>query len=269
LSGTFRFFAQDARTPASPLLAGLDLWSPQAYRQAEELRRAYSPGGPGAPPDDSLARRRLDSLSRLVVLDSSDRQSVRQFTAGVNGTFAQSERWTHSAVAGIDGYRLQSASILDGAFPSALDSALRAATGDAMRTTLRVSSVGQFGNPQAAAATVTIAAEHSYVRDETVTRNPFADFERTGESEHEILETRSNAGFIGQVSASFREQLFVSGGLRVERNTGLTGIGDIATLPMLGLSSIHSFGIGTLKLRAAYGKGIRPPQTSSRAGNLM
>jgi iron complex outermembrane recepter protein len=238
LSGTFRLLSQDAHTPASPLLAALVV---------------SSPGSP----------------SRLAVMDSSDRQSVRQFTAGMNGIFAQSERWTHTAVAGIDGYRLRSASILDGAFASALDSALLAATGDAIRTTLRLSSVGQFGNADGIATTVTIGGEHSYVRDETVTRNPLAVFERTGESEQKTVETRSNAGFIGQVTAGLREKVFVSGGIRVERNTGLIGIGNIATLPMLGASSVHPLGIGTLKLRAAYGKGIRPPQTSIRAGTLM
>ncbi|HEX6574279.1 MAG TPA: TonB-dependent receptor [Gemmatimonadaceae bacterium] len=269
INGTFRFFAQDARTPASPVLAGLDLWSPEAYLQAENPRRTVGPGQTTVAPQDAATRQRLDSLLRLVMLDSSDRQSVRQFTTGVSGTYAQDTRWTHSAVAGVDGYRLRSASILDGAFPSALDSALRAATGSAIRTTFRASTVGQFGNPAAAAATVTIAAEHSYVRDETVTRNPFSVFERTGELRGKLVESRTNAGFIGQLSASFKGKLFASGGLRVERNSGLTGIGDIATLPMLGASAVQSIGIGTLKLRAAYGKGIRPPQTSSRAGMLM
>lgn len=271
VTGTFRVFAQDARTPASPVLAGLDLWSAASasYRQAEMLRRSesYGPGGPGP---DSAARHRLDSLSRLVVLDSSDRQSVRQFTIGATGTFAQSDRWTHSAVVGVDGYRLRSAAILDGAFPSALDSALRAATGNAMRTTLRASSVGQFGNPDGTAAIVTLAAEHSYIRDRTVTQNPFAPGGMLpGRESNELIQSRSNAGLIGQVSASFRETLFLSGGLRVERNTGLSGLGEIATLPMVGASAVHSFPIGTLKIRAAYGKGIRPPQTSSRAGTLM
>ena len=159
-----------------------------------------------------------------------------------------------------------------GAFPSALDSALRAATGNAIRTTLRASSVGQFGDPARTAATVTFAAEHSFVRDETVTQSAFAPIApmREGSNDrHELLETRTNAGIIGQVNASFHETLFMTGGVRVERNTGLTGIGDIATLPMFGVSAIHSFGIGTLKLRTAYGKGIRPPQTSSRSGMLM
>ena len=229
INGTFRFFAQDARTPASPLLAG------------------------------------------LVLLDSSDRQSVRQFTVGANAVFARDDRWTHTAVAGVDGYTLRSAGILDGAFPSAFDSALRAATGNAFRTTFRASSVGQFGDPATRAAIVTLGAEHSFVRDETVTRNSFSPFEMGAPDERrELVETRTNAGLIGQVTASFRESLFLSGGLRIERNTGLvTGVGEIATLPMLGASAIRSFGIGTLKLRAAYGKGIRPPQTSSRAGTLM
>jgi len=232
LTGTFRFFAQDAQTPASPILAGVDPASPE-----------------------------------LAVLDSSDRQSVRQFTIGANGVYAHSGRWTHNAVLGLDGYKLRSAAILAGAFPSALDSALRAATGNAVRTTIRASSVGQFGNPEQTAATVTIGAEHSYVRDETVMRNPFSAFDTSGEPlQRDLVETRSNAGIIGQVSASFHESFYLSGGLRVERNTGLSGVGEIATLPMLGASTVRSFGISTLKLRAAYGKGIRPPQTSSRAG---
>ena len=231
VNSTFRFFAQDARTPTSPVLAGLD----------------------------------------PMRLDSSDRQSVRQFTVGANAAFARDDRWTHSAVVGVDGYKLKSAAILDAAFPSAFDSALRAATGNAFRTTLRASSVGQFGDPARRAATVTLAAEHSFVRDETVTINPFGPLEMGApDGPPDLVETRTNAGLIGQVTTSFRESIFLSGGLRIERNTGLvTGVGEIATLPMLGASAVRSFGLGTLKLRAAYGKGIRPPQTSSRAGTLM
>ena len=233
VTGTMRVFAQDARTPASPVIAG------------------------------------LDPLSRLAVLDSTDRQSVRQFTIGATGTFAQSDRWTHTAVFGVDGYRLRSATILDGAFPSALDSALRAATGSAVRTTLRASSVGQFGDPSHTAATVTLGAEHSFIRDRTVTQNPFVPVvDEEEDDSQELLETRTNAGIIGQVSASFDETFFVNGGVRIERNSGLAGFGSVATLPMLGASAVRSLGIATLKIRGAYGKGIRPAQTSSRSGAL-
>lgn len=265
VTGTLRFFAQDARTPSSPLLAGIPLaMSPSAQARGE---RAFAPWY--QMPYDSMGQHRIDSLSRVAVIDSSDKQSVRQYTIGATGTYHQNERWTHTAIVGLDGYRLKTASILDGAFPSAIDSALRAATGNAMRASLRASSVAQFGNQDRAAATVTFAAEHSFVHDETHTPGLFSQGPMSNPQAESEAETRTNTGLIAQVNAAFRDRYFVSGGLRVERNTGVTGLGDFATLPMLGVSYIRSFGETTLKLRSAYGKGIRPPQTSSRSGTLL
>ena len=137
ITGTFRLFAQDARTPASPLLAGL-------------------------------------TTANSAAIDSTDRQSVRQYTVGAVATFRPGDRWTHSFVAGFDGYRLKSGIVLDGAFPSASDSALRAAQGNAIRGTVRASTVGQFGDSDGASATVTLAAETSVMRDHTETPAPFA-----------------------------------------------------------------------------------------------
>lgn len=269
IAGTFRFFSQDARTPSSPVLAGLDLWSSPPPPPPGQGKMTI--GGNGREmPNDAMRQRSLDSLSRLAITDSSGRQSVQQFTVGATGTFNSSDRWTHTAIAGLDGYRLKSSTVLDGGFSSPIDSALRAATGNAIRTTLRASSVGQFGEPERAAATVTFGAEHSFVRDKTVTSGPFA--RRIGEiggGAQSLVETRSNTGLIGQVSGSFNEKLYLSGGLRVERNTALDGLGDVAMLPMLGAATVRAFGPATVKFRAAYGKGIRPPQTSSTSGALM
>lgn len=264
VTGTMRFFAQDARTPSSPLLSGITLGvSPSAQPRAEKST------GPGYEmPSDPGVQHRLDSLSHLALMDSSDAQSVRQYTIGATGTYHQNKRWTHTAIVGLDGYALKTASILDGAFPSAIDSALRAAPGSAVRASLRASSVARFGNEDRTAATVTIAAEHSFVRDETRTPGLFSQLNRPVTEQTEVV-SRSNTGLIGQINAGFRDRFFVSGGLRVERNTGVTGLGDVATLPMLGASYVQSFGQTTLKLRTAYGKGIRPPQTSSRSGMLF
>ncbi len=270
ITGTMRFFAQDARTPSSPLLAGLNLsTSPSAQWHGSQWRgdKTTIPGY--QMPYDSMGQHRIDSLSRLAVMDSSDRQSVRQYTIGATGIFHQNERWTHTAIIGVDGYQLKTASVLDGAFPSAIDSALRAATGNAVRASIRASSVAQFGNQDQTAATVTFAAEHSFVRDETRTPGLFSAQAPGLDSESTELETRTNTGLISQVNVGYHDKFFVSGGLRVERNTGVTGLGDIATLPMLGVSYVQSLGGTTLKLRSAYGKGIRPPQTSSRSGTLL
>ncbi len=266
VTGTLRFFAQDARTPSSPLLANLNLnRSPSTQARGDRMH------GPGYEmPYDSIGQRRLDSLSRLTLMDSSEQQSVRQYTIGATGTYHQSARWTHTAIVGVDGYRLKTASILDGAFPSAIDSALRAASGNALRASIRASSVAQFGNQHKTAATITFAAEHSLVRDETRTPGLFSlGGPPDRDTPRSVVDTRTNTGIISQVTAGFGNQLFMSGGLRVERNTGVTGLGDLATLPMVGLSYVRTFGETTLKLRSAYGKGIRPPQTSSRSGTLL
>jgi iron complex outermembrane recepter protein len=286
ISGTFRFFAQDAATPESPLLAGFTpTGTVTQLIQNEWLRRARgSRSGMG-----SLS---LADSTQLVPLDSSDRQSVRQYTVGATAMFRPGDRWTHSAVVGFDGYSLKSGSVLDGAFPSATDSALRAARGSAMRGTLRASSVGQFGDSERALATVTLAAEYSLMRDETDTDAPFAVYRP---SEHDntggqsgtsgpggtgvptgsngyassVIYNRSNTGLIAQTNVSYRDALFLNTGLRLERNTGLPGVGQYEALPMLGAAVVRSVGGATLKLRSAYGKGVRPPQTSSRSGTLM
>jgi len=262
VTGTFRLFAQDAHTPSSPLLAG------------------FTSSTSGFP-------------------DSTDRQTVRQYTVGTVATFRPGDRWTNSVVAGFDGYKLKSASVLDGAFPSASDSALRAARGNAIRGTVRASTVGQFGDTDAASATVTLAAETSLIRDHTDTTAPFAYY-RPGDRDRpegiggtsgnggsnpppsgsgspptsptqttSIVDTRSNTGIIAQTNVSWRDEFFINTGLRLERNTGLSGIGEWETLPMFGAAFVRSLGLATVKLRSAYGKGIRPPQTSSRAGTLM
>lgn len=224
ITGTLRLFAHDARAPGSPLLSSPEVLVPSA------------------------------------LADSAGRQSVRQFTVGTTGTFIQNERWTHSAVVGLDGYVLSSSAATPETFPTAIDSALRAATGNALRATFRATSIGRFGNEEGTSTTLTIAAEHSALRDETTMRGP-ADLS--------TRDTRSSTGLVGQVSTGFRNTFFLTGGLRLERNTALAGLGDFATLPMLGATAVHSFGATTIKLRSAFGKGIRPVQAASRAGALM
>lgn len=277
VTGTFRFFAQDARTPSSPLLAGL-ITTP--LEQIEASSTDWRSSG-----FEHTHRLELsDSIPPYVAIDSSDRQSVRQYTVGGVATFTPGDRWTHSVVAGLDGYRLKSGTVLDGPFPSPADSALRAARGTATRGTLRASTVGQFGNREQTSATVTLAAEFSLMRDETDTSAPFALYRASdrdgpgGQSapaqgssyqQYQLINNRSNAGLIAQSNLAYHDALFLSGGLRLERNTGVANVAEYETLPMLGTAFVRPLGFATMKFRTAYGKGIRPPQTSSRYGTLM
>jgi len=230
VTGTFRLFAQDARNPSGLVLT------------AGESSFAH----PGSAP-----------------IDSSRSQAVRQYTLGVNASFTPGERWTHSAVAGIDGYTLRSALSTAGVFPSAIDSALADATGSAVRASLRASSVGSFGDRARASATLTMTAEHSVVRDVATSSGS-----SLSSAALQMVESRSNTGVVGQVAAAFNDAVFLTAGIRVERNSALNVIGEFATLPMLGAAAVRSFGPATIKLRSAYGKGIRPVQSRSRAGTI-
>ena len=152
LSSTFRLFAQDARASSNPLTL----------------------------------------LSMENSVDSSGMQSVRQFTLSGAATFTGDSRWTHSAIAGIDGYSLRSA-LLENEFPSAIDSALHAATGSAVRATVKASSVGRFGDQDKVAATVTLGVEHSLVRDKTTLRSE-PNGPLYGPTPWSLNELRSNTG---------------------------------------------------------------------------
>ena len=239
LTATGRFTAEDAGAPSSPLLA-------------------------------SVAR--VDSSGVTPPLtDSTYRQSVRRYTLGATATVRGSDRWTHSAVVGVDGYRLNDASSFGTPFTSAADSALRAARGSAVRGTARVSTVAQLGAPERASGSVTLALEHSAVREASrlpVVFGPDAPVGSFGATERTVA-WRSNTGLISQLNASFRDALFVSGGVRLEYNSGFASANRWAALPMIGAAYVRDIGGAALKFRTAYGKGIRPPETTSRATSWM
>ena len=239
VSGTARFMAEDAGAPSSPLLAS--------------VARIDSNGTP------------------MTLTDSTYRQSVRQYTVGATATVHGSDRWTHSAVFGIDGYRLNDASSFGTPFTSAADSALRAARGSAVRGTARVSTVAQLGAPDGASGSVTFALEHSAVREASrlpVAFGPDAPAREYGATERTVT-WRSNTGLISQLNASFRDALFLSGGVRFEYNSGFASADRWAALPMIGAAYVRDLGGAALKFRTAYGKGIRPPETTSRATSWM
>src|SRR5205823_3834804 len=113
--------------------------------------------------------------------------------------------------------------------------------------------------------TVTLAAEHSALRetqDSSVTTSSGPGSEtRT----IPVVNWRTNTGVIAQGNFAFHDALFVTGGLRLERNGGYATSATTALLPMLGGAVVRDVGMATVKVRSAYGRGIRPVQTPVRA----
>ena len=260
LTGTLRFYGKQAGVAASPLLAGFNASrsggaTPMAWREYDAPRTTYG-----------------DSTFLQAPADTAP-QSVRQYTVGGTATFAQSDRWTHSFVAGIDGYRLSNVQPEYTPLPSAADSALRAARGAADRATLRLSSVAQLGDPDRLAGRLTFALEHSLLREQTEAweRYTTSGGAGTGTGTGELMETPryavtwlGNTGLTSQGALSWHDALFFTGGVRLERNDAFSGASQFAALPMFGAAAVRDFGSLTAKLRAAYGRGMRPWQSASR-----
>lgn len=225
VTGTLRFFAEEAAQPTSPLLS--------ASSQALD---GEAGGGGGT----------------VSLGGSPDAQSVVQYTLGTNIKFLPDGHWTHSLTAGIDGYTLNGVTVNGTPLPTPADSALLAARGSATRGSIRWSSVRRVDFGSGLSADLTFAADQSVLRQ--VTTDP-----TTGVNEDRytpavaITDWRSITGASALVSTTVLRHLFLSGGLRAEYATEAGS----ATVPTAGAAWVIDQGPVTVKIRAAYGEGVR------------
>jgi outer membrane receptor protein involved in Fe transport len=196
---------------------------------------------------------------------AAGRQRVQQYTLGGTLKLMPNERWTHTLIAGIDGDRLEG--VLDdrAALAGALEPAWRASDGGADRATLRLSSVGRVADGARVDLAVTLAAEHSALRQQLVADEPQLHGGQTPRTAPTDVEnwTHSTA-LVAQGNAALDDRLHLTAGVRLEQNGALAGIHRHALLPVLGVAWVMEAGDATLKLRGAYGKGMRPVRTPGR-----
>jgi outer membrane receptor protein involved in Fe transport len=252
INATARLFAEQAGIARNPLFQ--QFGTPPTMARLSS-RDALPPGSP------------LDSVSGQAI-DSASPQSVWQYTLGATVVVAGTDRWTHTAVAGIDGYRLANIVNDRGPLPSAADSALRAAEGGADRSTLRASSAVTFGDPGMTGATLTFSGEHAALREQTAMTvggpGVSPGIAHTSSSPR-LVQWQNNLGFTAQVNATFQNVLMFTGGVRLEHNDALEEPRFFTPLPMVGIAMVRDLPNATVKLRTAYGKGIRAPQSITRS----
>ena len=194
-------------------------------------------------------------------------QHVRLYTVGGSATMVTRGMWTHTLLAGLDGYRLDNVVDATSPFDAGVDASRPGTAGSADRTTLRASSVAQLGDSGAlAATTITLSVEQSVLRQRAATASRASYAGQRYETGLDGLERQwnHNTGMLAQASTSWRNALFVTGGVRLERNDAFSGDDRYPVLPLLGAAFVRTVGPVELKLRSSYGKGIRPPLTNVR-----
>jgi iron complex outermembrane receptor protein len=253
LSGSARLFDRTAGIGDNPLLEGLMPAVVTAGNGDGSSSSGSGWDGTGDAPASDLAAR--------------GDQHVRLYTVGASAAFATRGAWTHTLHAGLDGYRLANVADAMNPFGDGVDAALHGADGGADRTTLRASSIAQLGAGAALPTTLTFTVEHSALlqRSTASAESALAPFDRYGGiSERADRAWRSNVGAAAQANTAWRDALFLTGGLRVEHNDAFSGRDQFPVLPLAGAAFVQSVGPVDVKLRTAYGKGIRPPQSPVR-----
>ena len=269
-TGTARLLSERAGTPSNPLLPRLTNLPGYSGMPQRSAPSADSPPSPRWDGPDARSAYTSGSAPQLLT-DTTATQSVSQYTVGGTLAWAPNDRWTHSFVLGVDGYRLANPALDNGPIPSATDSALAAARGGGDRITARISSSARFGATDQMSTVLTFTAEHAAARDD----NPIATttLERAGtgarldettQSESRLIGWHGNSGLVAQANTSLRNRVFLTAGMRLERDDALIGSTRTSALPMLGGAVVGDRGDVTLKVRAAYGKGIRPVQGAIR-----
>lgn len=120
----------------------------------------------GATSDASADRSPVDPAGRVPFAgDSATGQSLSQYTVGGTLAVMPNLHWTHTVIAGVDGYRLRGLSSASLPTPVSSTSALGDGQGAADRGTLRLRSVGRFDVAEGTLLAVTFAAEQALTRD--------------------------------------------------------------------------------------------------------
>lgn len=224
------------------------------------------------------------TTGRPITLDSATGQDAAQYTVGASAAFMPSLRWTHTAIAGVDGYRLQGLNAVASAGPTTLagTTAWADSDGAADRASLRWRSVGRFDIAAASLLTTTFALEQAFTRD-VVSPGATAALgtvsapgtgwgalaPRANVVTTPTRERYATTGASAQAQLSVHDRWFASAGVRAERTSGATPNTQWSLLPMLGLAWVHDAGATVWKLRSAYGTGIRPARTPLRTSSWL
>ncbi|HSL69760.1 MAG TPA: TonB-dependent receptor [Longimicrobiales bacterium] len=226
-----------------------------------------------------------DSLAALRTPLNSKPQSVQQYTVGLKAEFTPDQDWTHTLILGVDGYALDNVPDEWTPLLSPTDSALRAVAGG-VRGTLRFSSGRRFELGRYGHAGLTFMAERSELRQRSAIEENIvlgSSPPTTGQNGYlpqvpigtgalttASLATRaqSNTGLATQLKATLFNRLSLSGGVRFEHEAESNPSNRFATLPSLSGALVTGQGPLSVKLHAAYGKGIRWPQAQAPVSSV-
>ena len=168
----------------------------------------------------------------------------------------------HTLVVGVDRH--------DGAIPlqrepaTVADALLGATRERASKTSIRFSTALRVAENPWGGATLTVGTDHTDLSRERLGTSDEVGGDTSNELAALYHDDISNLGVFSQVKVDVWQSVFITAGVRGDWNSTFGEDLVAAWSPMLGVAYTRDAGGGTIKLRGAYGKGIRPPPPSAR-----
>ena len=192
-------------------------------------------------------------------------QTLRQRTAALTLRYAAAPWWEHALVAGHD----RSAGDLAPEFPivlSAEDSLLRATQGSVQRASIRYASTLRGPVRAAIAPSLTMGAEWTRL-DYLAAASGGPTVQTGGVAGHPpgsfatyVADGGVSRGWFAQSTVGVRDALWLTAGLRAERDDNFGADYGTAWMPMLGVSATRAAGPLRITPRVAWGRAIRAPR---------
>jgi outer membrane receptor protein involved in Fe transport len=188
-----------------------------------------------------------------------ERRELAQQTFGGTVTYEVTPGWRHQISAGFDGSKMGLFKLEPGRTTPA-DTMLRAHSATYGMTTTAYSTTLDVPLSRSTEATVTAGIDH-YEADSWIVTAPAAS--RTagtidGPSSVSRIPS-DNTGVFTQIRLAVVDALFLTGGVRAERNSNFGEEVGTAVAPRAGVAYETAFGAVRAKLRGSYGEAIRPP----------
>jgi iron complex outermembrane receptor protein len=211
-----------------------------------------------APENPLLRADTLLNQVRAVLRD----QRIENETYGVTLDANPAEGMRHTLVIGIDRH--------DGAIPlqrepaTVADALLGATQERASKRSMRLSTALRVAEGPLGGATLTVGTDQTDLTRERLGISAEVGGDSTNELSSLYTDDVSNRGFFTQLKVDLKRSLFLTAGIRGDWNSSFNESVLLVWSPMLGVAYTRDASFGTIKLRGAYGKGIRPPPPSAR-----
>lgn len=187
----------------------------------------------------------------------------RNQTYGINASYAATPNWQHNVIVGFDRFAFEywntRQRLTDSLFTQTISQ-------QEEKVSLRYNTSASFDLTSALSTVLTAGAEYYRLHGSYFAVFGSLTNEGTivgGTPGLTIRGLGSNTGYFAQARLDVRDAVFVTAGVRAERNSAFGTDFGTAVAPRVGVSIVQGLGPVTAKLRGSYGEALRPPAYGS------